>query len=202
MTLKGRLATLAVVASIWVAMVAGGFSYLIFMMLLVVAGLAAGIAWRWIPGFWKTVASGAAGGALAGLVILAPGFRVAMRMVAIMDPSRSPEFSFSGTIFIMIMVGVVMGGLLGTAGILINRTTNIRSLTAGGGLLGLLTVGVLLGNSGLRGELINLGTGLWINLAMFGIVAIAYGIATMKVAARLGSEPGQPHDTTRVDLRA
>lgn len=113
-TLKGRLATLAVVASIWVAMVAGGFSYLIFMMLLVVAGLAAGIAWRWIPGFWKTVASGAAGGALAGLVILAPGFRVAMRMVAIMDPSRSPEFSFSGTIFIMIMVGVVMGGLLGT----------------------------------------------------------------------------------------
>lgn len=202
MTLKGRLATLAVVASIWVAMVAGGFSYLIFMMLLVVAGLAAGIAWRWIPGFWKTVASGAAGGALAGLVILAPGFRVAMRMVAIMDPSRSPEFSFSGTIFIMIMVGVVMGGLLGTAGILINRTTNIRSLTAGGGLLGLLTVGVLLGNSGLRRELINLGTGLWINLAMFGIVAIAYGIATMKVAARLGSEPGQPHDTTRVDLQA
>lgn len=74
-TLKGRLATLAVVASIWVAMVAGGFSYLIFMMLLVVAGLAAGIAWRWIPEFWKTVASGAAGGALAGLVILAPGFR-------------------------------------------------------------------------------------------------------------------------------
>lgn len=202
MTLKGRLATLAVVASIWVAMVAGGFSYLIFMMLLVVAGLAAGIAWRWIPGFWKTVASGAAGGALAGLVILAPGFRVAMRMVAIMDPSRSPEFSFSGTIFIMIMVGVVMGGLLGTAGILINRTTNIRSLTAGGGLLGLLTVGVLLGNSGLRRELINLGTGLWINLAMFGIVAIAYGIATMKMAARLGSEPGQPHDTIRVDLRA
>lgn len=66
----------------------------------------------------------------------------------------------------------------------------------------MLTVGVLLGNSGLRGELINLGTGLWINLAMFGIVAIAYGIATMKMAARLGSEPGQPHDTTRVDLRA
>jgi hypothetical protein len=32
MTLKGRLAATAVVASIWVAMVAGGFSYLVFMM--------------------------------------------------------------------------------------------------------------------------------------------------------------------------
>lgn len=202
MTLKGRLAAVAVVASIWAAMVAGGFSYRVFISLLVVAGLAAGIAPRWIPGFWKTVASGAAGGAIAGLVILAPGFRLAMRMVAIMDPSQRPEFSFSGTIFIMIMVGVVMGGLLGTAGILINRTTNIRSLSAGGGLLGLLTVGVLLGNSGLRGELIDLGAGLWLNLAMFGTVAIAYAIATMKVAARLGAERGQPHDTTRIDLRA
>ena len=202
MTLKGRIAALAVVASILLAMVAGGFSYRVFVSLLVITVLVAGIAWRWIPRFWKTVGSGAAGGALAGLVILAPGFRLAMRMVAIMDPSRSPEFSFSGTIFIMIMVGVVMGGLLGIAGILFNRTTNIRSSSAGGGLLGLLTVGVLLGNSGLRGELVGLGAGLWLNLAMFGTVAIVYGIATTKVAGRLGSEPGQQRDTARVALRA
>ncbi|MGH8923341.1 MAG: hypothetical protein ACRDWA_01660 [Acidimicrobiia bacterium] len=135
-------------------------------------------------------------------MILAPGFRLAMRMVAIMDPVRRPEFSLGGTIFIMIMVGVLMGGLLGIAGILISRTANISSSSAAGGLLGLLTVGVLVGNSGLRGELISLGAGLWLNLAMFGSVAIVYGIATIKVAARLGSEPGQQHDTTRVDLPA
>ena len=202
MTLKGRVAALGVGASILLAMVVGGFSYRVFMFLPGVTILAAGIVSRWIPGFWKTVASGAAGGVLAGLVVLAPGFRLAMRMVAIMDPIRRPEFSFGGTVFIMIMVGVLMGGLLGIGGILISRTTNIRSPTAACGLLGLLTVGVLMGNSGLRGELIDLGAGLWLNLAMFGTVAIAYGIATMKVAARLGSKPGQQHDTTRVDLRA
>ena len=201
MTLKGRLAAIGVVASMLLAMVAGGFSYRVFILLLLVTVLAVGIVWRWIPGFWKTVASGAAGGAMAGLVILAPGFRLAMRMVAIMDPFRRPEFSFGGAIFIMIMVGVLMGGLLGIVGILINRTANIRSPSAAGGLLGLVTVGVLMGNSGLRGELISLGAGLWLNLAMFGSVAIVYGIATMKVAARLGSEPGQQRDTTRVDLR-
>jgi hypothetical protein len=38
--------------------------------------------------------------------------------------------------------------------------------------------------------LVDLGAGLWLNLAMFGTVAIAYGIATMKVAARLGAERG------------
>ena len=190
MTLKGRLAALGVVASMLLAMVAGGFSYRVFILLLLVTVVAVGIVWRWIPGFWKTVASGAAGGAMAGLVILAPGFRLAMRMVAIMDPFRRPEFSFGGAIFIMIMVGVLMGGLLGIVGILITRTANIRSPSAAGGLLGLVTVGVLMGNSGLRGELISLGAGLWLNLAMFGSVAIVYGIATMKVAARLGSEPG------------
>jgi hypothetical protein len=163
-----------------VAMVAGGFSYLVFTVLLVVTFVMAGIVWRWIPGFWRTVASGAAGGALAGLVILAPGFRLAMRMVAIMDPVRRPEFSLGGTIFIMIMVGVLMGGLLGITGVLITRAANIRSAKAAGGLLGLLTVGVLVGNSGLRGELV----GLWLNLAMFGSVAIVYGIAALKVTAR------------------
>jgi hypothetical protein len=167
-----------------VAMVAGGFSYLVFTVLLVVTFVMAGIVWRWIPGFWRTVASGAAGGALAGLVILAPGFRLAMRMVAIMDPVRRPEFSLGGTIFIMIMVGVLMGGLLGITGVLITRAANIRSAKAAGGLLGLLTVGVLVGNSGLRGELVGLGAGLWLNLAMFGSVAIVYGIAALKVTAR------------------
>jgi hypothetical protein len=48
----------------------------------------------------------------------------------------------------------------------------------------LLTVGVLVGNSGLRGELVGLGAGLWLNLAMFGSVAIVYGIAALKVTAR------------------
>lgn len=184
MTLRGRLAALVVGASMLVAMVAGGFSYLVFTVLLVVTFVMAGIVWRWIPGFWRTVASGAAGGALAGLVILAPGFRLAMRMVAIMDPVRRPEFSLGGTIFIMIMVGVLMGGLLGITGVLITRAANIRSAKAAGGLLGLLTVGVLVGNSGLRGELVGLGAGLWLNLAMFGSVAIVYGIAALKVTAR------------------
>jgi hypothetical protein len=166
------------------AMVAGGFSYLGFTLLFVVTFVVAGIVWRWIPGFWKTVGSGAAGGALAGLVILGPGFRLAMRMVAIMDPVRRPEFSLGGTIFIMIMVGVLMGVLLGITGVLINRAVNVRSPKAAGGLLGLLTVGVLVGNSGLRSELVGLGAGLWLNLAMFGTVAFVYGIATMKLTAR------------------
>jgi hypothetical protein len=99
------------------------------------------------------------------------------------------------------MVGVLMARLLGITGVLITRAADIRSAKAAGGLVGLLTVAVLVGNSGLRGELVCLGAGLWLNLAMFGSVAIVYGIATMKVVARFGSEGSSQPVTTRVDAR-
>lgn len=144
------------------------------------------LAWWLTPGFWKTVALGAAGGILAGLVILGPGWRVVMRVVAVWDPSMTPDFTVEGTVLtIILMLGAFGGGVFGVVGNLAMQGLGIRTILGAGLITGLLVPGLFLTDEGLRGELTNLGGGLWINLAMFGAVAILYGISAIYLADRL-----------------
>ena len=76
-------------------------------MVVVLVGVGAGV--LLVPGFWRSSLHGAIGGVAAGLLVLGPGLRIAMRVVAILDPVRSPEFTVGGTMLIIIGVGVVMG---------------------------------------------------------------------------------------------
>lgn len=146
---------------------------------------AVALAWRLMPGFWKTVALGAAGGVLAGLVILGPGWRVVMRVVAVWDPSMTPGFTVEGTVLtIILMLGALGGGVFGVVGNLARKGLTIR-IPMAGILTGLLLPGLFLTDGGLRGELTNLGGGLWINLVLFGTVAVLYGIAALYLAERL-----------------
>jgi hypothetical protein len=147
--------------------------------------VAAALAWWLTDGFWKTVAFGLAGGVIAGLLIMGPGFRVAMRVVAIMDPIRTPEFSVGGTGFIIVGIGGILGGVMGILGNLIRKAASIASAVVAGVLLGAFEMTILLTDSGLREEFFELGGGPWVNIPMFAVFAFGYGIAAMTIADRL-----------------
>ena len=151
---------------------------------LAVVGVGIAIGWRLVPGFWRAVTYGALGGALAGLVVLGPGLRVAMRVVAIFDPIRRPEFTVDGTMFILIGIGGIMGGLFGIMGATLRNGFQMKSPIAG-----LLTAAavmvVIFAADDLRSEIMTLGAGPWLNIPMFTAVAVAYGLASMTVVARL-----------------
>jgi hypothetical protein len=148
---------------------------------MVIVGLGAG--WLLIPGFWRGVLSGAIGGVIAGLLVLGPGLRLAMRVVAIVDPVRAPEFTIGGTMFIIIGIGAVMGGIFGVFGNVARIGFNIPTRAAG--LVPALLVVTMIGlDSELRGEIIELGIGPWLNIPMFGAVAIGYGAVWALAVAR------------------
>lgn len=150
---------------------------------LVIVLVAAVAAWRYVDGFWRIVVSGLVGGAVAGLLILGPGFRLAMRAVAIMDPVHPEEFSLGGTLFIVIGIGAIMGGVTGTAAHLARRAYGISSAVVAGSLLAALELGGLTFFSGdISRELFDLGISPWINIPLFGLVTLGYAIAAMAVA--------------------
>jgi hypothetical protein len=127
-----------------------------------------------IPGFWRSLIYGAIGGAVAGLLVLGPGLRIAMRVVAVVDPLRTPEFTVGGTMVIVIFVGGVVGTTFGVFGNILRVGFSIPSRVAG--LLPALLVMLMIGIDGeLRGEIVELGAGPWINIPMFGVVAVGYG---------------------------
>jgi hypothetical protein len=147
-----------------------------------VTGIGAG--WLLVPGFWRSSLDGAIGGVIAGLLVLGPGLRIAMRVVAIIDPVRSPEFTIGGTMFIMIGVGVIMGGIFGVIGNIARSALGIRSGWAGvvPAVLVMLMIGL---DSELRSEIVELGAGPWLNIPMFGAVAVGYGAVWTRVVDRL-----------------
>jgi hypothetical protein len=143
-----------------------------------------GAAWLVIPGFWRSLFHGAIGGVVAGLLVLGPGLRLAMRVVAIVDPIRSPEFTVGGTMFIIVFVGVIMGGIFGLFGNVARRGFGIPSRVAG--LVPALLVVLMIGlDSELRGEVVELGAGPWLNIPMFGAIALGYGGLWTRVVTRL-----------------
>jgi hypothetical protein len=129
------------------------------------------------------VVTGLVGGALAGLLILGPGFRLAMRAVAIMDPVRPEEFTLGGTLFIVVGVGVLLGGIHAVMANLLRKAFSIGSAVGGGSLLAALVMVNLTFFSGeVSDELFSLGISPWINIPLFSMIALAYGIGTMAVA--------------------
>ena len=154
----------------------------VWSMAVVLIGIGAG--WLLVPGFWRSSIYGAIGGAMAGLLVLGPGFRIAMRVVAIIDPVRSPDFTIGGTMFIIIGVGVVMGAIFGVIGSIVRGGFNIPS--RGAGLVPTVLVMLMIAlDSELRSEIVELGAGPLLNIPMFGAVAVGYGALWTRVVTRL-----------------
>lgn len=130
---------------------------------------------RRISGFWRKVGAGMGSGALAGLVLLGPGLRLAMRVVAITDPALRPEFTLEGTMFIVVFAGALMGAIFGPSIALVAGLTGPRAL--GGIFAGVGLVAFSL-SPDLREELFQLGAGAWMNLPIFGSVFFGYAILT------------------------
>ena len=154
----------------------------VWSMAVILIGIGAG--WLLVPGFWRSLLTGAIGGVVAGLLVLGPGLRIAMRVVAILDPVRTPEFTVGGTMFIIIGVGVVVGTIFGVIGNIARVGFNIPS--RGAGLVPAVLVMLLIGlDSELRSEIVELGAGPWLNIPMFGAVAVGYGALWTRVVTRL-----------------
>jgi len=139
--------------------------------------------WLFYDGFLRTVAGGLVGGAVAGLLVLGPGFRLAMRAVAIMDPVHPEELTIGGTLFIVVGIGAVLGGIQGATANLVRTAFNIRSAVLAGSLLAVIVMVNLAFFSGeVSDELFHLGITPWINVPLFSLVALGYGIAAMALA--------------------
>jgi len=143
---------------------------------LLLLAMGIGVGWLWIPGFGRTSLQGAVAGAVAGLLVLGPGLRLAMRVVAILDSIRPQEFSVDGTLFVLIGVGAFFGGVFGVIGNVSRVGFGLPARASG--LIPALLVGLMIGlDSELRSEIVELGAGPWLNIPMFAAVAIAYGMA-------------------------
>ena len=154
----------------------------VWSMAAVLVGIGAG--WLLVPGFWRSSLHGAVAGVAAGLLVLGPGLRIAMRVVAILDPVRSPEFTVGGTMFIIVGVGVVIGGIFGIIGNVARGGLGIPSGAAG--LVPALLVMLMISlDSELRSEIVGLGKGPWLNIPMFGAAAVGYGALWTRVVTRL-----------------
>lgn len=142
------------------------------------------IGWRWIPGFWRTLGGSLVAGALAGILVLGPAMRLAMRLVAIAEPTQSPEFSIGGTLGIVVVVGVMFGAIVGVGLVFAQRGLGLSrfwvSLVSGGALIGALAI-----IPDIRAELFELGFGAGMNLPLFGLAGFAYGWVDQAVFTRL-----------------
>ena len=171
------------------------------MWVLALASLAVG--WRFVPGFLRTIGIGAAAGAVAGALILGPGFRLAMRVVAVLStrPSRVPEFTLEGTLFIVVFVGVILGAIFGVGAALFRRGLRL-SATMTAGLMTIALIGMLLLEPGLRSEFVELGAGPWFNIAMFGAVVFLYGLAANKLVVRFAGRGSTKSSRDPVEVQA
>ncbi len=186
-------------ASVAVTIVVSGLtSILLGGPLWVLSVVAIGVGWRYIPGFWRTVGFGLLGGAIAGVAVLGPGFRLSMRVVAILDPIRNVEFTLGGTLFIVIGVGLIIGGVFGLAAALLRRAFELPGRVMAVGMTAVI-MGLLLADTGLRSEFVDLGAGPWLNIPMFGAVVFCYAIVANRLidrfaqrkAARVGRQPAE-----------
>jgi len=152
---------------------------------LVVLVVAAAVGWRFVPGFLSTIAHGLLAGAIAGALILGPGFRLAMRVVAILD-IRRVEFTLAGTLFIILFVGVIVGGTVGTGAATLRRGLGWSgALTTG--VMTATIMGLLLVDTGLRSEFVELGAGPWLNIPMFTAVTVGYAVVTNRLIDRFAN---------------
>lgn len=168
---------------------------------LLVIGVVLG--WWLVPHFWRSALIGAIAGVVSGVLVLGVGYRMAMRVVAILDPIRTPELTLEGTMFILLGIGGIFGGILGILTNLARRGLGLSSLVAAavlpsGGALGLVLV-----DDQIRSELFDLGAGAWMNISMFGLVAILFGLASAATSAALEERTRlKPAVTQELEVRA
>ena len=142
---------------------------------LVIVGAGAAVGWRFIPDFWRTVLRAAIAGGLAGLLVLGPGYRVAMRLVAISDSSLSPEFSIEGTAFLVVGIGLMFGGITTTWVTILTKTFGASRRMAVVALT-VITFAMLFADSEVLSELTEMGFGPLVNVPMFLGVTIAWAL--------------------------
>lgn len=153
--------------------------------------LAVVAAWRFVPRFWRKLGAAVLAGMLAGVVVLGPGLRLAMRAVAIADPNKTPEFTVGGTIFIIIMLGAIFGASFGVVVVFARIGFQIQRGTAG--LIGAgVVLSTLMAIPDIRRELMDFGLGAGMNLPLFGFVGYAHAWATVAVFDRLKFHQEQP----------
>lgn len=132
------------------------------------------IGWRWIPRFWRTLGGSLVAGALAGIVVLGPAMRIVMRLVAIAEPTQSPEFSIGGTVGIVVVIGAMFGAIIGVGLVFAQKGLELArfwvSVISGGALIGALAI-----IPDIRAELFELGLGAGMNIPLFGLAGFAYG---------------------------
>jgi hypothetical protein len=126
-----------------------------------------------------------------------------MRVVALLEPGRELEFTVAGTFFIVVGVGGIMGGILSISGYLLRVALGIRSAIPAGLVLGTLVIGSFaLGSDDVSREFFDLGAGPWVNIPLFGVFAMAYGIAAMALADRFRGEMFRASRTDREKVAA
>ena len=168
-------------------LIAGGFAALNAWWVPSLILLPAGLVFMWpITAWWRLLVYGALGGLFAGALVLAPGFRLSMRVVALLDPRRTPDLTLDGTLFILIAIGGLAGLAFGVLGAVGRFGWSLSARTAWLAPAGLVMLFLLLDDE-LRGELFELGAGPWVNIPMFSVVAAAYGWVVMRVVSRLDS---------------
>lgn len=146
----------------------------------------AGFVWaaRTVAGFAGTAVRGAVAGAVAGILVMGVGFRLAMRVVAITDPTRTPEFSVGGTGFILIGIGLMLGTFAGAYLGGLRHLLGLERATVA--IIATVALSpILFGDSETFEELVELGLGAWVNIPMFVSIVFAYGWAQDGMARRL-----------------
>jgi hypothetical protein len=155
--------------------------------------------WRFAPGLWSTIGVGLLSGAIAGALVLGPGFRLAMRMVAIVDIRRA-EFSVGGTLFIIVGVGVIFGGMGGFMAALLRRGLGWSGLVMSG-VMAVGLVGLLYLDTNLRSELVTLGAGPWLNIPMFAAVSFGYALFANKLIDRFENKKSRREAREPAEVR-
>lgn len=152
---------------------------------LAIVGGGVAIGWKYVPDFWRIVFRAAVAGGLAGVLVLGPGYRLAMRIVAILDESTTPEFTIGGTMFVIVGIGAMFGGITATWVTLITRAYAARTAVAVT-MLTVVVIGILFVDSEVFRELTQLGPGPVLNVPMFLGVTVGWAWLADRWARPMG----------------
>jgi hypothetical protein len=155
-----------------------GFVGLLITIVLLVA------AWKIIPGFWGMAGRSLLAGLISGVLVLGPGLRLAMRVVAIADSTATPEFSIGGTIGIVVLIGGVLGSIYSVVAVFAREGFSLSKAGASG-VVAIALLVFILASPDLRHELLNLGLGAWMNIPMFAAIGFLHGWTSLSLYDRL-----------------
>ncbi len=164
----------AVAAAVPVAILLGGATGVPAVALSVVA-VAVAVGWRWVPGFWSAVGRGLLAGGAAGLLVLGPGYRAAMRVVAVLEPTMQPASTVGGTVFIVVGIGGLLGALVTAWASVLARSLALPRW-GGTAVLAVASSLLLLGGREQRTEIAELGAGPLVNVLLFGGVTVGFAL--------------------------